>query len=763
MLIHAPPHSLKAVQPPNRPPWQPPGYPPQGYPQAQPQSPQANPYGQRPSQPQPGYGGQPQQGYGGQPSGYGQPAYPQQPSQQAPQPQAPQPQPQAPYGARPSYPQPTPYGAHPSPTQNSGFVTPGPPPAPKTKSSGGLIALVVAVPLLAAAGGAYAWYAHGKSKHAASTSSSDDDDKRKASTSSSSTAAPSSSVKAASTGKEMPKANKLTPEIALGHVKTAIDEASKPNPDCSKVLHELDVFLAIAHVKSSASNEKAFETAGHCAEHGGHWGILRTIAASLHDGDANSKMAPVFLGRALTGLGHYKDALDVVKGLEKADPKDPYAASIWATAGCHLAADGDSDAQTLYDECGKNAALGARLNDAGPKDPDVAFETAINASDALFHAGKFDEASQALADAAKLRPDDARIKKWEKRIAIVKTDKVGVDKHVQNDVFLGLYHLYGKPIGKYAPMPAAVQFVIYNFTGADLPIAVEVEITGVTDHSKKTDMVLKGKFTKVAITPALRSDYDIAALRAEQPSKLKFKIASPDGSQVYYEDERDITVHPRDELPLRIKLNETDDLRSFHFGAAWVTPNAKAVDGFLQKAKAHAPNNRFSGDQTESLPQVGAIFDELHSEGMSYVMDPSISSSFGLVQRVRLPSEVLDSKNAQCVEGQLTYATLLESIGLKPVQFYVQGHSFAGWVANDYDKKHADWMKYAVRLPTGEDVFILETTVTDEAKKIEDVLATGLRTYKEHIIDGKELETGQASYYFLSDERAAGITPQPID
>jgi len=621
------------------------------------------------------------------------------------------------------------------------------------------MAALVAIPLvlLVGAGGTALYLTH---KSAPKHASSDDSLNSERSTASPKS---SSSATAASTGKEMPKGERLTPAMAMEHVKAALDEAGKPTPDCSKVLHELDVNLGVSRASATSSNESAFEKAGRCAEREGRWGILRGVATAIAAGDSHSKVAPIFRGRALTGLGHYKEAFTIAKDLLKSNPKDANAASMYATAECHVAAEGGAHTQELYDDCARDAAIGNKSNEEGAKDPDVAFETAINASDAFFHQGKFDDSSKALADAAQLRPDDGRIKKWQKRISIVKADKVGVDKQVQNNVFLGLYHLYGKDIGKYPAMPAVATFLVYNFSGQDLPISVEVEIPGVTEHSKKTDVVLAGKFTKVALTPSLKADYNLAGIRAEQPAKLVFKIAAQDGSKTFYEDEKDIKIHPRDELPLRITMNDTDELLTFHFGAAWVTPNAKAVDGFLQKAKTHAPNNRFAGDQTESVPQVGAIFEELHSEGMSYVMDPRLSSSYGLVQRVRLPTEVLESKNAQCVEGQLTYSTLLESIGLRAVQFYVQGHSFGGWVANDYDKKHPEWMKYAVKLPSGEDVFILETTVTDEAKTIDEVLATGKHTYKEHIVDGKELETGQANYYFLSEERSAGITPQPIE
>lgn len=70
---------------------------------------------------------------------------------------------------------------------------------------------------------------------------------------------------------------------------------------------------------------------------------------------------------------------------------------------------------------------------------------------------------------------------------------------------------------------------------------------------------------------------------------------------------------------------------------------------------------------------------------MTYVMDPNVTSTASFVQRTRLPAEVLTTTNAQCLEGTLLFATLMESIGLQPIIVLVPGHAFVGWhtVAQD--------------------------------------------------------------------------------
>lgn len=70
---------------------------------------------------------------------------------------------------------------------------------------------------------------------------------------------------------------------------------------------------------------------------------------------------------------------------------------------------------------------------------------------------------------------------------------------------------------------------------------------------------------------------------------------------------------------------------------------------------------------------------------MTYVMDPDVTAMTAFVQRTRLPGEVLSSTNAQCLEGTLTFATLMEAIGIKPIVVLVPGHAFIGWHTVDKD------------------------------------------------------------------------------
>lgn len=48
-------------------------------------------------------------------------------------------------------------------------------------------------------------------------------------------------------------------------------------------------------------------------------------------------------------------------------------------------------------------------------------------------------------------------------------------------------------------------------------------------------------------------------------------------------------------------------------------------------------------------------------------------------QRVRLPSESLEQGQANCIDGTILFASLLEAMSLSPSIVVVPGHAFVGW------------------------------------------------------------------------------------
>jgi hypothetical protein len=440
-------------------------------------------------------------------------------------------------------------------------------------------------------------------------------------------------------------------------------------------------------------------------------------------------------------LGMYPDALKDITALQKARPKDAHVALVYATGSCKL---------ELWPACLRAAdavdALLAEVSDPVEK-RQIQTQLAAVRAEALFHTGKFDQSTEMLLAAQKLA-GTAADPAWDKRLKrneIVKLGKLAVEPLFDKSVPLGVYHLLGQVKGT----RPVLTLKLYNFDDKPRNVRIEVEIPGVTEKKVTTKMLLPGKKEVAELTPPLRTDFPIASLRAERPSQLSIKVSV--GSESIYEKSYSITVLPRDTLPMSQRIDADLSSPTPGFIAAWVTPNAKQVDSFLNQAKKRI-DGTFAGEQMATFPQVRAIWDELAAQGVSYVMDPTVLADFGFAQRTRLPAEVLESKNAQCLEGTILFATLLEAIGLEPIIVRVPGHAFVGWKPNARDGAKPG------------DLAFVETTMVHNAK-FEDAARVALARVIEEKKAGHFAKGiyGPAFMLDLGELRKQGFRPQPVE
>jgi hypothetical protein len=153
--------------------------------------------------------------------------------------------------------------------------------------------------------------------------------------------------------------------------------------------------------------------------------------------------------------------------------------------------------------------------------------------------------------------------------------------------------------------------------------------------------------------------------------------------------------------------------------AAWVTPNVEPVQALVRKAAERVPGRCFWGYQARPKPdetatqvkassqrhragatptrsestgaQVKALFDTLKEAGIVYV-DSVIDFGAGrgqVTQRTRLPRESLRHRSANCIDGTVLFASLLEFASLHAAIVLVPGHAFVAWETwrgtNDWD------------------------------------------------------------------------------
>jgi hypothetical protein len=147
--------------------------------------------------------------------------------------------------------------------------------------------------------------------------------------------------------------------------------------------------------------------------------------------------------------------------------------------------------------------------------------------------------------------------------------------------------------------------------------------------------------------------------------------------------------------PLAVRDPKTKQLLDLtpYFGA-FVTPNAPNVMEFLRKVAQCHPDENLVGYQPKDpalgpeeraaivSTQVKAVFDALKSESDITYINSFIAFSpeeGTATQRVRLPSESLAQGQANCIDGTVLFASLLEAISLSPAIVVIPGHAFVAW------------------------------------------------------------------------------------
>jgi hypothetical protein len=120
--------------------------------------------------------------------------------------------------------------------------------------------------------------------------------------------------------------------------------------------------------------------------------------------------------------------------------------------------------------------------------------------------------------------------------------------------------------------------------------------------------------------------------------------------------------------------------------AAWVTPHTKLVTQTLRDAADYPPLS-FDGYPKAHDPefvrsQISAIYQMLQKKvQLAYINSPfAVGPNNGEErQTVRLPDESLRARSANCVDGAVLYASLIELASLEPVIVFLKDHALVGW------------------------------------------------------------------------------------
>lgn len=182
----------------------------------------------------------------------------------------------------------------------------------------------------------------------------------------------------------------------------------------------------------------------------------------------------------------------------------------------------------------------------------------------------------------------------------------------------------------------------------------------------------------------------------------------------------------------------------------WVTPNMDSISSIHSEMSKIMPSyggyQLFGYDSMEESinKQVQTVYEVLRDKGIQYVSNTTVGSSG---QKIKYPIEVLRTKQANCIEGALLFASILESIGIDVAIVDVPGHAFIAWKTEKESSK----------------LNFLETTLAwnETPVSFEDAVSFAVESYEKEVELGN-FDSEKSRIVYVSEARKEGITPNAI-
>ncbi len=284
----------------------------------------------------------------------------------------------------------------------------------------------------------------------------------------------------------------------------------------------------------------------------------------------------------------------------------------------------------------------------------------------------------------------------------------------------GVLHLYSQdelPILKYD---------IANSSNTTIPVILSSWIEDFSYTRSDTIYLAPGQRQTITQLPTLKLDMieSIYEVRKGILHTRASRIENGQESLLFVQD-YNIQFLARDVITWAIIVDEDTiyDL-SYQIGA-WVTPNVGAIIDMLRYAASYTPTGELWGYQSAHTieqrttivrVQIKAIFEALKEKAQITYTNAPIS--FGqraneVQQRVNLPKDSLKYHQANCIDGAVLYASLIERAAMHSVIVIVPGHAFVGWETWEGSKKYE----------------FLETTMTNNSS-FEAALQCGMEEFE---------------------------------
>ena len=242
--------------------------------------------------------------------------------------------------------------------------------------------------------------------------------------------------------------------------------------------------------------------------------------------------------------------------------------------------------------------------------------------------------------------------------------------------------------------------------GLRAPVVVEADIT--PGHA-------------IELRPRLDWDTDyLSALKA--PNRQALKVTLQRSGRATEVRDVPVRVHPLDDALYYVREGR-DRIDLGWVFAAYVNPDDPIVAAIVDEARGiDADFERRAEDRDATARKVLALWTALTRHGLRYATgDPALSRGPAVYsQRVRLLADVWRERRANCLDGSVLIASVLERIGIPAFIALVPGHAFVGYRADGRDAdgrgigsgEHVDWIETTL---LGDRTRVSATDASDDA------------------------------------------------
>jgi len=273
-------------------------------------------------------------------------------------------------------------------------------------------------------------------------------------------------------------------------------------------------------------------------------------------------------------------------------------------------------------------------------------------------------------------------------------------------------------------------------------ICVKAHLEGLSATAVRTIEIEPRKTATFNLQPTLFPER-AQAITEVQRATLHVVVEDLDG-KVERHDTYPITCLARTASFNAVRRPDTGEMLDLsHYYGAWVTPHTDTVQERIRRAVELVPDRRmlgYQGDPDLVNQQVAALYQSLRESEIVYVNSViDYGAPAGITtQRTRLPRESLARRSANCIDGTVLLASLMEGVSLNPAIVLVPGHAFVGWEAW---AGSGDWR-------------FLETTLIGTAD-FEAARKSGERQHEQF----SKFSRDKIKLHSLQDLRARGIWP----